>query len=207
MVDCSLIHVLYSSGRLCMCGLQGRKELLIVDHLNCLCSVAIFKYLLSVFYQESTIVTDASCFFPNACIIGSQACWGCPARYEVKYSVVLCITLSPLPLLIFHGVCCTPHTTQGLVSLLFSFMVIWDLPNLRRGVQALKTSRLGFAYNTIAPQVSKWQRAEDRAQRDDVCVRSQALGLRSQVSGLGGELYVLARCSERRSTMMKDLTH
>ncbi|CAN0370800.1 unnamed protein product, partial [Ectocarpus sp. 13 AM-2016] len=40
-----------------------------------------------------------------------------------------------------------------MVSLLFSFMVIWDLPNLRRGVTALKTSRLSFAYNTISPQV------------------------------------------------------
>lgn len=40
-----------------------------------------------------------------------------------------------------------------MVSLLFSFMVIWDLPNLRRGVRALKTSRLGFGYRTIAPQV------------------------------------------------------
>lgn len=41
-----------------------------------------------------------------------------------------------------------------MVSLLFSFMVIWDLPNLRRGMKALKTSRLGFAYNTISPEVS-----------------------------------------------------
>lgn len=40
-----------------------------------------------------------------------------------------------------------------MVSLLFSFMVIWDLPNLSRGMKALKTSRLGFAYNTISPQV------------------------------------------------------
>eukprot|EP00752_Nemacystus_decipiens_P005501 g4979.t1 len=43
---------------------------------------------------------------------------------------------------------------KSMVSLLFSFMVIWDLPNLRRGVKALKTSRLSFAYNTISPQVS-----------------------------------------------------
>ncbi|CAN0336329.1 unnamed protein product [Pylaiella littoralis] len=42
---------------------------------------------------------------------------------------------------------------KAMVSLLFSFMVIWDLPNLRRGMKALKTSRLGFAYNTISPQV------------------------------------------------------
>lgn len=44
---------------------------------------------------------------------------------------------------------------QGMVSLLFSFMVIWDLPNLRRGMRDLKTSRLGFAYNTISPQVRR----------------------------------------------------
>lgn len=43
--------------------------------------------------------------------------------------------------------------TQAMISLLFSFMVIWDLPNLRRGIRALKTSRLSFAYNTVSPQV------------------------------------------------------
>ncbi|CAM9247762.1 unnamed protein product [Laminaria digitata] len=43
---------------------------------------------------------------------------------------------------------------KAMVSLLFSFMVIWDLPNLTRGMKALKTSRLAFAYNTISPQVS-----------------------------------------------------
>lgn len=42
---------------------------------------------------------------------------------------------------------------QAIVSLLFSFMVIWDLPNLARGMQALKTSRLSFAYKTISPEV------------------------------------------------------
>eukprot|EP00904_Undaria_pinnatifida_P004221 jgi/Undpi1/137/HiC_scaffold_1.g00137.m2 len=42
----------------------------------------------------------------------------------------------------------------AMVSLLFSFMVIWDLPNLTRGMKALKTSRLAFAYKTISPQVS-----------------------------------------------------
>lgn len=45
------------------------------------------------------------------------------------------------------------RAVQAMVSLLFSFMVIWDLPNLRRGMKALKTSRLAFAYNTISPQV------------------------------------------------------
>ncbi|CAM9780515.1 unnamed protein product [Ascophyllum nodosum] len=42
---------------------------------------------------------------------------------------------------------------KAMVSLLLSFMVIWDLPNLRRGIKDLKTSRLAFAYNTISPQV------------------------------------------------------
>lgn len=50
-------------------------------------------------------------------------------------------------------VCDCVFFAQAMVSLLFSFMVIWDLPNLTRGMKALKTSRLAFAYNTISPQV------------------------------------------------------
>ncbi|CAM9514576.1 unnamed protein product [Choristocarpus tenellus] len=32
-------------------------------------------------------------------------------------------------------------------------MVIWDLPNLARGLRALKNSRLGYAYRVVSPQV------------------------------------------------------
>lgn len=43
---------------------------------------------------------------------------------------------------------------KGLLSLLFSFMIIWDLPRLCVGVKKLAHSRLGFAYKVLSPQVT-----------------------------------------------------
>ena len=39
---------------------------------------------------------------------------------------------------------------KGLLSLLFSFMIIWDLPRLGVGVKKLAHSRFGFAYQVGA---------------------------------------------------------
>jgi hypothetical protein len=59
--------------------------------------------------------------------------------------------------------CCSAVVSQltnvlykGVLSLLFSFMIIWDLPRLGRAGPALKHSRLSFAYGTIGPQLSKF---------------------------------------------------
>jgi uncharacterized membrane protein (GlpM family) len=43
---------------------------------------------------------------------------------------------------------------QSLVSLIFSFMLVWDMPAIRRGVQSLKQSRLSIVYEEIAPVVN-----------------------------------------------------
>ncbi|EWM22382.1 Uncharacterized protein family UPF0118 [Nannochloropsis gaditana] len=47
---------------------------------------------------------------------------------------------------------------KGLLSLLFSFMIIWDLPRLARGTQRLARSRFGYAYSVLAPQLTAFGR-------------------------------------------------
>ncbi|KAL4858147.1 putative transport protein YdbI [Chlorella vulgaris] len=39
------------------------------------------------------------------------------------------------------------------ISLILSFMVVWDLPTIKRGVQSLRTSRIAPIYNTVAPSL------------------------------------------------------
>ena len=39
------------------------------------------------------------------------------------------------------------------ISLILSFMVVWDLPTIQRGVQSLRTSRIAPIYNTVAPSL------------------------------------------------------
>ncbi|EFN55763.1 hypothetical protein CHLNCDRAFT_52421 [Chlorella variabilis] len=39
------------------------------------------------------------------------------------------------------------------ISLILSFMVVWDLPTIQRGVQSLRTSRVAPIYNTVAPSL------------------------------------------------------
>lgn len=45
---------------------------------------------------------------------------------------------------------------KALLSLLFSFMIMWDLPTITRGVRKLRTSRLSFMYDELAPVVAKF---------------------------------------------------
>lgn len=40
------------------------------------------------------------------------------------------------------------------VSLVLSFMVVWDLPTIAAGMRSLQTSRLGPIYNEVAPTVA-----------------------------------------------------
>jgi predicted PurR-regulated permease PerM len=39
------------------------------------------------------------------------------------------------------------------VSLILSFMMVWDLPSIAHGVASLKTSRVAPIYNTVAPSL------------------------------------------------------
>lgn len=45
---------------------------------------------------------------------------------------------------------------KALLSLLFSFMIMWDLPVIAAGVRRLRTSRLSFVYDELAPAVTKF---------------------------------------------------
>ena len=35
--------------------------------------------------------------------------------------------------------------------MILAFMILWDLPNIRRGVASLETSRLSAVYKEVAP--------------------------------------------------------
>lgn len=48
----------------------------------------------------------------------------------------------------------TRFTVQGVVSLVLSFVIVWDLPLITRGVDSLKSSRMGFIYNEVAPPMA-----------------------------------------------------
>jgi hypothetical protein len=41
---------------------------------------------------------------------------------------------------------------KGVLSFLFSTIIIWDLPYLEKAVKSLKTSRIGFVYRDVAPR-------------------------------------------------------
>ncbi|KAL4435187.1 hypothetical protein ABPG77_001869 [Micractinium sp. CCAP 211/92] len=47
----------------------------------------------------------------------------------------------------------TKFAIQVGISLILSFMVVWDLPAIRRGVMSLRTSRIAPIYNTVAPSL------------------------------------------------------
>lgn len=47
----------------------------------------------------------------------------------------------------------TKGILQIIISLIFSFMIVWDLPNITRGMNNLRHSRLGPAYREVAPSV------------------------------------------------------
>lgn len=45
---------------------------------------------------------------------------------------------------------------KAIFSLLFSFMIMWDLPVMANGVRKLKKSRLSFMYDELSPVVTKF---------------------------------------------------
>ncbi|KAJ7571779.1 hypothetical protein O6H91_01G177200 [Diphasiastrum complanatum] len=52
---------------------------------------------------------------------------------------------------------------QSLVSLIFSFMLVWDMPSIKKGVQSLKLSRLSTIYEEIAPVITTIGRIFNKA--------------------------------------------
>ena len=49
---------------------------------------------------------------------------------------------------------CPVAAAQVGVSLVLSFMVVWDLPAIAAGVGSLRTSRLAPFYNEVAPSLA-----------------------------------------------------
>lgn len=45
-------------------------------------------------------------------------------------------------------------SSQVGVSMVLSFMVVWDLPAISKGISSLQTSRLSAIYNEVAPSLA-----------------------------------------------------
>ena len=106
------------------------------------------------------------------CSTSYQAPWCSPKRptlaeARVKHAVT-------------HAHACHGQVKGG-AALLFSFLLVFDLPAISAGVQSLGRSRLSFAYNEIAPKVTDYA---------EVLYFGWALGLKFLLfSGAGGELF------------------
>ena len=42
---------------------------------------------------------------------------------------------------------------KGITALIFSLIITWDLPQIKKGISSLENSRIGFAYNEISPKL------------------------------------------------------
>ncbi|CAK9238348.1 unnamed protein product [Sphagnum jensenii] len=90
---------------------------------------------------------------------------------------------------------------QSLVSLIFSFMLVWDMPAIRRGVQSLKQSRLSIVYEEIAPVIGTFGGIFGKAMQAQSAIAVvntalTALGLLVlQVSGVGFLSVLVFLCS------------
>ena len=61
------------------------------------------------------------------------------------------------------------------VSMVLSFMVVWDLPAISKGISSLRSSRLSAIYNEVAPFLSVFgmlfgKALQAQVRRPDVCV-------------------------------------
>jgi hypothetical protein len=81
----------------------------------------------------------------------------------------------------------TSFIYKGILSLLLSFMIIWDLPKLAQGARGLQNSRLRFAYDVLAPKVSLEPRRRAATSRDADSLLIPAADLRIREIG-GPEL-------------------
>lgn len=91
-----------------------------------------------------------------------------------------------------------PHTMQVGISLILSFMVVWDLPAIRRGVQSLTTSRVAPIYNTVAPSLEVFATLFGKALQAQVGARRRllggcALGSRASQGGSGAHSGLMLR--------------
>lgn len=54
-------------------------------------------------------------------------------------------------------------SSQFLLSLLFSFLIVYDMPNLKKGVMSLQYTRLGYVYDEVADSLVAFGRTLGRA--------------------------------------------
>ena len=54
-------------------------------------------------------------------------------------------------------------SSQFLLSLLFSFLIVYDLPNLKKGVMSLQHTRLGYVYEEVGDSLVSFGRTLGRA--------------------------------------------
>jgi predicted PurR-regulated permease PerM len=54
-------------------------------------------------------------------------------------------------------------SSQFLLSLLFSFLIVYDLPNLKKGVMSLQHTRLGYVYEEVSDSLVSFGRTLGRA--------------------------------------------
>lgn len=57
----------------------------------------------------------------------------------------------------------TKFALQTAVSLILSFIIVWDMPRITSGINSLRTSRLGPVYNEVAPVLTVFGKLFGRA--------------------------------------------
>lgn len=55
------------------------------------------------------------------------------------------------------------YATSFLMALLFSFLIVLDLPKLKRGIQGLSNTKIGFIYDEVADNIAGFGRVLGRA--------------------------------------------
>lgn len=65
---------------------------------------------------------------------------------------------------------------QVSVSMVLSFMVVWDLPMIAAGVKSLESSRLSTIYSEVAPSVQVFGKLFGRALQAQVRCKAVKLG-------------------------------
>ena len=78
---------------------------------------------------------------------------------DLEKNVTASLTENPLAI----GQSVLGYASSFLLSLLFSFLIVLDLPKLRRGIQGLSTTKIGFIYNEVADNIAGFGRVLGRA--------------------------------------------
>lgn len=95
----------------------------------------------------------------------------------------------------------TKAVLQTIISLIFSFMIVWDLPRIKVGIRALEHSRLGAAYLEVAPSVANFGQLLGKAFQAQTAIAIVNTGLTAtgllilSIPGIGFLSIVVFVCS------------